>query len=84
MIILMEPSEAWSLMMLASAIAIDNADISPDGKEAIRRWRSEHRDGSEALEQLTDAINSAINGRLDAKTLRRVKMRGNRAETLRR
>jgi ferric-dicitrate binding protein FerR (iron transport regulator) len=84
MIVMLEPSEAWSLMMLASAIAIDNADISPEGKEAIRRWRSEHRDGSEALEELTDAINLALNARLDAKTLRRVKMRGQRAATVRR
>jgi ferric-dicitrate binding protein FerR (iron transport regulator) len=84
MIVMLEPSEAWSLMMLASAVAIDNADISPEGKEAIRRWRSEHRDGSAALEELTDAINLALNARLDAKTLRRVKTRGQRAETVRR
>jgi hypothetical protein len=84
MIVLMEHSEAWSLMMLASAIAMDNAEISAEGKEAIRLWRSEHREGSDALEELTEAINSALNGRLEAKTLRRVKSRGNRAETLRR
>ncbi len=84
MIVLLEESEAWSLMMLASAVAMDNADISEEGKEAIRRLRGEYRDGSENLERLTDAINAALNGRLAEKSVRRVKSRGNRAETLRR
>lgn len=70
-------------MMLVSAVAIDNADISEEGKEAIRRWRSERGEGSPELEQLTDEINEAINARLDEKFTRRVKHRG-RYETVRR
>lgn len=84
MIVLMEEPETWSLMMLASAVAIDNADISDEGKEAIRKWRSACKEGTDQLGELTDAVNKAINGRLDAKFLRRVKSRGARAETLRR
>jgi hypothetical protein len=83
MIVLLEEAEAWSLMMLASAVAIDNADISLEGKEAIRRWRSDCREGTPSLEELTEAINDALNARIDAKFLRRVKRRGSRAETLR-
>ena len=45
MIVLLEEQESWSLMMLVSAVAIDNADISFEGKEAIRRWRSDHQEG---------------------------------------
>ena len=33
MIVLLEEPESWSLMMLVSAVAIDNADISFEGKE---------------------------------------------------
>jgi hypothetical protein len=84
MIVLLEEPEAWSLMMLATAVAIDNADISDEGKEAIRRWRSDCREGSAQLGDLADTINKALNARIDAKLLRRVKSRGNRAETLRR
>jgi hypothetical protein len=84
MIVLLEEPEAWSLMMLASAVAIDNADISEEGKEAIRRWRSECREGSELLGGLTDSINRALNARIDAKFLRRVQSRGKRTATLRR
>ena len=83
MIVLLEEPEAWSLMMLVSAVAIDNADISEDGKEAIRRWRSDRPETSDELKSLTDEINKALNSRLDAKFLRRIKQTGGRAETVR-
>jgi len=76
MIVMLEPPEAWSLMMLVSAVAIDNADLSNEGKEAIRKWRSEQSEGSPALESLTDALNKALNAHLDQKFLRRVKSKG--------
>lgn len=82
MIVLLEEPEAWSLMMLVSAVAIDNADISEEGKEAIRRWRGERRENSPELDELTDALNEAINSHLDQKFTRRVKNRG-RFETVR-
>ena len=83
MIVLLEEAEAWSLMMLVSAVAIDNADISFEGKEAIRYWRSEHQDGSPELEGLTEALNDRLNSAIDAKMMRRLKSRG-RYETVRR
>jgi hypothetical protein len=82
MIVLLEEPEAWSLMMLVSAVAIDNAEISEDGKAAIRRWRSDRPEKSPAMEQLTDELNKAINTRLDAKFMRRIKTTGGRAETV--
>ncbi|HEY4670012.1 MAG TPA: hypothetical protein VIH05_09585 [Tepidiformaceae bacterium] len=82
MIVLLEEPEAWSLMMLASAVAIDNADISDEGKEAIRRWRSDRPENSPGLQELTDDINDALNKHLDAKFRRRIKTRGGRAETV--
>ncbi len=83
MIVLLEPPEAWSIMMRISAVAVDNADLSPEGKEAIRRWRSEYREGSEALEKLTEDLNEALNAHIDKKFMRRIKMKGYRAETVR-
>lgn len=83
MIVLLEEPEAWSLMMLFSAIAVDNAELSNEGKEAIRRWRGECREGSDKLGELTDAMNGAINANLDKKFTRRVKSRGQRAATVR-
>lgn len=83
MIVLLEEAEAWSLMMLASAVAIDNAGLSDEAKEAIKRWRSDRDEKSDALRSLTDDLNRAMNARLDAKFLRRVKLHGGRAETVR-
>ena len=73
MIVMLEEPEAWSLMMLVSAVAVDNADLSDDGKEAIRRWRSDRPEGSPALAKLTDDHNKAIHAHHDAKFLRRLK-----------
>ncbi|KAA0238416.1 MAG: hypothetical protein HUU14_07580 [Dehalococcoidia bacterium] len=83
MIVLLEEREAWSLMMLASSVAIDNAGLSEEANEAIRRWRSDSDEKSPAIAKLTDEINRAINTHLDAKFLRRVKLHGGRAETVR-
>ncbi len=83
MIVLLEEPEAWSLMMLVSAVAIDNADLSEEAKEAIRRWRSDRPETSIDLQKLTDALNKAMNGHIDAKFMRRVKLSGGRADTVR-
>ena len=46
MIVMLEEPEAWSLMMLISAIATDNSGISEEGKDAVRRWRSDRNEGA--------------------------------------
>ena len=76
MIVMLEEPEAWSLMMLVSAVASDNADLSPEAKEAIKRWRSDRPAGSPALDTLTEELNRALNSHIDAKFLRRVKSKG--------
>ncbi|MGD9933996.1 MAG: hypothetical protein AB7T37_09780 [Dehalococcoidia bacterium] len=83
MIVLLEEPETWSLMMVATAVAIDNADLSPEGVEAIRRWRSDNPETSTGMAELTEAVNKVLNARLDAKFLRRIKTRGSRAESVR-
>ena len=82
MIVLLEEPETWSLMMLVSAVAIDNAEISEEGKEAIKRWRSDRNEQSQQLKGLADGVNAAINAHIEAKFMRRIKSRG-RYETSR-
>jgi hypothetical protein len=76
MIVMLEEPEAWSLMMLVSAIASDNAELSNEAKDAIRKWRADRPEGSPALGQLTDDLNKALNAHIDSKFLRRVKSKG--------
>lgn len=83
MIVLLEEPEAWSLMMLVSAVAVDNADLTEEGKEAIRRWRSDRAEGTPMLAELTDELNDGLNAHLDKKFMRRVKTRGMRSATVR-
>ena len=83
MIVLLEDPEAWSLMMLVSAVAIDNAEISEEAKDAIKRWRSDRNEQSKELQQLTENLNVAMNAHLDAKFMRRIQTRGKRTEVVR-
>jgi len=83
MIVLLEEPEAWSLMMLVSAVAIDNAEISEEAKDAIKRWRSDRSEKSPELQQLTEDLNVAMNAHLDAKFMRRIQTRGKRTEVVR-
>ena len=82
MILYLEESEAWSIMMLVSAVAADNSDISTKATNAIKRWRSEHGEGSPQLAALTDALSETMNKHADQKFMRRVKS-GGRQETVR-
>ncbi len=84
MIVLLEEPEAESLLMLITAVATDNADIAPEGKEAIRKWRSEFRPGSDAMDDLKVDLNEAMNAHIEKKFMRRVKSKGKRAETTKR
>ena len=82
MILFLEETEAWSIMMLVSAVAADNSEISAKAKDAIKRWRSDNGEGSPGLAALTDALNEAMNKHADQKFMRRVKS-GGRQETVR-
>ena len=46
MIVYLEEGEAWSMMMLMSAIAMDNADISDEARHELRLWQAEHKEGT--------------------------------------
>jgi hypothetical protein len=82
MIVFLEEGEAWSTMMVISAVAMDNADISDDARHKLRLWQAEHKEGTKALEGLTEAMNNALNAHIDAQFTRRVKSKG-RYETVR-
>lgn len=84
MIVMLEEAEAWSLMMLISAITVDNAGLSEAGKDAVRRWRSDRNESTEALARLTEDLNVALNQHIDAKFMRRVKKKGGWYETVKR
>jgi hypothetical protein len=74
--IVMEPDEAWSLMTLITGYVIDKSGVSQDGKQAIRKWRTERAVGTVELGELTIAMNAALGTFVDEKTARKIRQRG--------
>ena len=74
--IVAETDEAWSLMSVITSHVIDHSGVSPDGKSAIRRWRTDRAVGTVEMDDLAVAMNGALGTYLDEKTARMVRRRG--------
>ncbi len=72
----METDEAWSLMSLITSYIIDHGAISQDGKQKVRRWRTERALGTVEMDELTVGMNRTLGGYLDEKTERLIRRRG--------
>ena len=74
--IILELDEAWSLMTLITSYVIDKSGVSQEGKQAIRRWRTDRASGTVEMDRLAVALNEAIGTYLDEKTERMVRQKG--------
>lgn len=74
--IILEVDEAWSLMSMITSYVIDKSGMSQDGKQAIRRWRTDRASGTVEMDQLTIAMNEALGTHLDEKTTRMIRQKG--------
>ncbi|HEV8574089.1 MAG TPA: hypothetical protein VGR43_05205 [Dehalococcoidia bacterium] len=74
--IILEVDEAWSLMSVITSYVIDKSGVSQDGKQAIRRWRTDHASGNVEMDQLTMGMNEALGTYLDEKTARMIRQKG--------
>jgi hypothetical protein len=72
----LDQDEAWSLMTIVTAHAIDNAGISTAGKGKIRQWQRSHAEGSPAMVELAEKINGALGSYFEESTNRLVRRRG--------
>jgi hypothetical protein len=72
----LDRDEAWSLMMLVTSFVIDNSGVSQDGKQKLRRWRSDHAEPSLEMGELADAMNKAVGAFVDEQTNRQVRQKG--------
>jgi hypothetical protein len=76
MYVIVEQDEAWSIMTLIVSQVLDNADLSDEGRAAVRRWRSPRADGTAEMAGLALGMNEALGGLIDERTDRLVKRRG--------
>ena len=74
--IILEPDEAWSLMMVIASYSIDHGNVSQDGKQAIRNWRKDRSVGTAEMSDLTVAMNEALGSFLDEKMTRQIRRKG--------
>ena len=74
--VILEVDEAWSLMSVIASYAIDHGGASQNGKQAIRRWRTERASGTVEMDRLAIAMNEALGAYLDEKTARMVRQKG--------
>jgi len=74
--IILELDEASSLMTLITSYIIDKSGVAQEGKQAIRRWRTDRASGTVEMDRLAVALNEAIGTYLDEKTERMVRQKG--------
>jgi len=79
--IVLETDEAWSLMSVITSYVIDHSGVSAEGKQRVRRWRSDRAVGTVEMDDLAVAINQALGMVIDEKTVRMIRRRGRYVST---
>ena len=74
--LILEADEAWSIMMLVVSQVVDGVELSDKGKAAARKWRSDHADGTEAMNLLAEELNEALGNVIDERTRKLIRRRG--------
>ena len=74
--IVLELDEAWSLMTVIASYAIDHSGVSTEGKQAMRRWRTDRAIGTVEMDKLALSANEALGTYLDEKTARMIRQKG--------
>ena len=74
--VILELDEAWSLMTIITSYVVDKAGVSQEGKQAVRRWRTDRASGTVEMDRLALALNEALGTYLDEKTARVIRQKG--------
>jgi hypothetical protein len=74
--IILDTNETWSIMSLVVSQVLDQAELSDEGKATLRKWRTEHNEGTAEMSDLTISLNESIGTVLDETTTRLVRRQG--------
>ena len=80
--IILESDEAWSIMTLVVAQVLDGVDLSDEGRGAVRKWRSDHADGTERMNVLAEETNEALGTAVDERTKKLIRRKGRYVSSL--
>ena len=74
--LILDADEAWSIMTLTVSQVLDGAELSDDGRAAVRKWRSDRADGTEAMNVLAEEMNEALGNIIDERTRKLIRRKG--------
>jgi hypothetical protein len=74
--VILDSDEAWSIMTLVVSQVLDQAELSEEGKAAVRRWRGDRVDGTAEMSDLAVTMNEALGTVLDERTQRLLRRKG--------
>ena len=74
--IILDTDEAWSIMSLVVSQVLDQAELSDEGKATLRKWRTEHNEGTAEMSDLTVTLNESVGTVMDEQTARLVRRQG--------
>ena len=74
--LILDADEAWSIMTLTVSQVLDGAALSDAGRAAVRKWRSDRADGTEAMNALAEERNEALGNIIDERTRKLIRRKG--------
>ena len=74
--VILETDEAWSIMTLVVSQVMDQVELSDEAKATLRRWRTDHNDGTAEMSDLTVTMNEVLGTVMDERTERLIRRQG--------
>lgn len=74
--VILNTEEAHVVLALVSSTVLDHVELSDEGKESIREWRTARAPGTRPLDQFTETLNEAVGNFIDDRTRRMLRQRG--------
>ncbi|MGB2695837.1 MAG: hypothetical protein WBD55_11730 [Dehalococcoidia bacterium] len=74
--LIIEADESWSIMMLVVSQVLDGVELSEEGRAAVRKWRTDRADGTEAMHKLAEELNETMGNVIDEQTRRLIRHKG--------
>ncbi len=74
--VILETDEAFSIMSLVVSQVLDQVDLSDEARASLRKWRTDHNDGTAEMSDLTVALNETLGTVLDERTNRLIRRKG--------
>ena len=74
--LILEADESWSIMTLVVSQVVDGVELSEPGRAVLRKWRSDHADGTAAMQELAEEMNASLGTLLDEQTRKLIRRKG--------